>query len=73
MSYLLQLKSKVLFLIPWLIFGTCSAQVYEATVGKSRLTVCFGDAEHFSENGVYYYDCHRSLIYLSRDESETKW
>jgi hypothetical protein len=73
MSYLLQLKSKILFLIALLIFGTCSAQVYEGTIGKSTVTVCFGDAEDFSEDGVYYYDRHRSLIYLSRDESKTKW
>ena len=56
-----------------LIFGACSAQVYEGTIGKSRVTVCFGDAEDFSEDGVYYYDRHRSMIYLSRDKSKTNW
>ena len=35
--------------------------------------MCFGDAEDFSEDGVYYYDRHRSMIYLSRDKSKTNW
>ena len=73
MSYLLQIKSKILLLIALLIFGTCNAQVYEGTIGKSRVTVCFGDTEDFSEDGVYYYDRHRSMIYLSRDKSKTNW
>lgn len=73
MTYTLKFRSKILFLMASLVFGTCSAQVYEGKIGKSRITVCFGDTADSSDDGVYYYDRHKSLIYLSRDESKTKW
>jgi hypothetical protein len=48
-------------------------QVYEGTIGSSKITVCFGDHEVTENEGVYYYDRYKEFLWLSRERSSKTW